>query len=358
MFGFPRSIPRGSLGIARRPGQIGTARREASVAEDHVIAPDRDGYAAIARAEATLVERSGLLGEGVSWAGRRMVARFFIAGFGNEEQRAAWLPRLALDECVASVAISEPRVGAHPKLLTTQAETDGDGFRITGEKAWVTNGPLAAVFVVLAVIATEHGRKRYGAFLVPRDTPGLTIREAPEYQALLPSRHCGVVLDRCHVPASALLGPPGSAYEAMALPFRDVEDAVGTFGLLGAFRFLLAVFGKLGDVGDEAMLSLGGMAALTGVFAAAAEAVVAALDSERLAGAADALVGLRILAAEMLQRARAHREAFGPASDAAALRALGDIETSLSVARGPRLARQARLGTQLAADSRRSGDAA
>jgi hypothetical protein len=143
----------------------------------------------------------------------------------------------------------------------------------------------------------------------------------------------------------------------MALPFRDVEDAVGTFGLLGAFRFLLAQFGERGDVGDDAMLSLGGMAALTGVFAAAAEAVVAALDAERLADTAAALVGLRVLAVEMLQRARAHRKAFGPASGNAVERALGDIETSLSVARGPRLVRQARLGAQLTADRRRSGDA-
>ena len=327
------------------------------MAEDHAIALDGDSYTAIAHAEAALVEQSGLLGQGGSWAGRRMVARFFIAGFGDEAQRTAWLPRLASDKCVASVAISEPRVGAHPKLLTTRADADGDGFRITGEKAWVTNGPLAAIFVVLAVMAVENGRKRYGAFLVPRDTPGLTIREAPEYQALLPSRHCGLVLERCHVPASALLGPPGSAYEAMALPFRDVEDAVGTFGLLGAFRFLLAQFGERGDVGDDAMLSLGSLAALTGVFAAAAEAVVAALDAEQLAGAAAALVGLRVLAAEMLRRARAHREAFGPAPDAAVERVVGDIETSLSVARGPRLARQARLGAQLTGDRRRSGDA-
>jgi acyl-CoA dehydrogenase len=323
-----------------------------------MVALDDDSYAAIARAEAALVERSGLLGEGGSWAGRRMVARFFIAGFGNDEQRAAWLPGLAADECVASVAISEPRVGAHPKLLTTKAEEEGDGFRITGEKAWVTNGPLAAVFVVLAVTAVEDGRKRYGAFLVPRDTPGLTIREAPEYQALRPSRHCGLVLDGCHVPSSALLGCAGSAYEAMAFPFRDVEDAVGTFGLLGAFRFLLARFGEHGDEGEQAVLSLGGLAALTGVFAAAAEAVVAALDAERLAGATDTLVGLRVLAAEMLQRARTHRDAFGPASNAAIERVLGDIETSLSVARGPRRARQSRLGTQYTAGRHRSGDAA
>ena len=74
-------------------------------------------YAAIAREKAAIVERTGLLGEGR--AGQQMVARFFIEGFGTAEQRAAWLPHLA------SVAISEPRVGAHPKLLTTRAEETG-----------------------------------------------------------------------------------------------------------------------------------------------------------------------------------------------------------------------------------------
>jgi acyl-CoA dehydrogenase len=317
------------------------------VSEDDVTGSESDSYAAIARGEAALVERTGLLGQGGSWAGRQLVARFFIAGFGDEAQRAAWLPRIASGECIASVAISEPRVGAHPKLLATRAEADGGGYRITGEKAWVTNGPFAAVFVVIAIMAIEDGRKRYGAFLVPRETAGLSIHELPQYRALAPSRHCGLVLDGCHVPHWALLGPAGSAYEAMALPFRDVEDAVGTFGLLGAFRFLLSCFARQSAGGDESTLSLGGLAALTAVFAETADAVVAALDVGALARRSAALVGLRVLAADMLQRARAHRDAFGPASDSAIERVLGDVEASLSVARGPRLARQARVGTQL-----------
>src|SRR6185312_1138133 len=108
-------------------------------------------YAAIAREEAVLVERTGLLGEGSSWAGRRVVARFFIDGFDDAEQRDLWLPRLTEGGGIASVAISEPRVGAHPKLLTTRAEAGADGYSISGEKAWVTNGPIAELFIVLAV---------------------------------------------------------------------------------------------------------------------------------------------------------------------------------------------------------------
>jgi acyl-CoA dehydrogenase len=263
--------------------------------------------------------------------------RFFIEGFGSAEQRAAWLPRLA------SVAISEPRVGAHPKLLTTRAEKDADGYVIFGEKAWVTNGPLADVFIVLAVSAVEGDRKRYSALLVPRDTPGLSIDEAPQYRALAPSRHCGLKLDGCRVPQTALLGAPGTAYEAMALPFRDVEDAVGTFGLLGAFRYVLARLAA-SSAGDAAAQSLGAIVALTAVFAEAAGVVVAALDAGELAHQAATLVGLRVLAADLLQRSNAHRAAFGPVDDTALDQTCRDIETSLSVARGPRQARQARLG--------------
>jgi acyl-CoA dehydrogenase len=298
-------------------------------------------YVAIAREKAALVERTGLLGEGR--AGQQMVARFFIEGFGTAEQRATWLPHLA------SVAISEPRVGAHPKLLTARAEKFADGYKMFGEKAWVTNGPLAAVFIVFAVTAVEDGRKRYSAFLVPRDTPGLSIDEAPEYRALPPSRHCGLKLEGCRAPHSAVLGPLGAAYETMALPFRDVEDAVGTFGLLGAFRFLLSRFAQLGGTSDEAALSLGRLVSLTAVFAETAEVVVAALDAGELPRHAAVLVGLRVLGTDIVQRARAHRDAFGPTTDDAIERAFSDLDVSLSVARGPRQARQARLGSELIA---------
>ena len=294
-------------------------------------------YAAIAREEAAIVERSGLLGEGSVRVGPRVVGRFFIEGFGNSEQRAAWLGK------IAAVAISEPKVGAHPKLLSTRADQTNEGWRIGGEKAWVTNGPVADVFILLAVMAVENGRKRYGAFLVPRETSGLTVREVPEYQALPPSCHCGLLLDDCAVPRAALLGPAGAAYEAMALPFRDVEDAVGTFGSLGAFRFLLR---HLGSEGNEALLSLGGLVALAAVYAEAADSVVAALDAGELEDMSAALAGLRVLAAEMLRRARAHRDSFGPKGEAID-RVFADLDTSLSVARGPRAARLARLGRAL-----------
>ena len=130
----------------------------------------------------------------------------------------------------------------------------------------------------------------------------------------------------------------------MALPFRDIEDAVGTFSLLGAFRFLRTRLAGRGEAGDDAALSLGAITALIAVFAEAAEAVVAALDADRLADKAATLAGLHVLAAELLHRIRTYQSQFGPAGDATFERMFADLDVMLSVARGPRLARQARLG--------------
>lgn len=307
------------------------------MAEAGLLAP-LSSYREIARVKAALVERTGLLGVGGVWGGRQMAGRWFIEGFGTLAQKAAWLGK------TAAVSISEPGVGAHPKQLTTRAEHDGAAWRITGEKAWTSNGPIADVLIVLAITSETEGRKHYSMFLVPRDTPGLTLKDMPGFHALRPSRHCQVILDGCCVPADALLGPPGRAYDHMALPFRDVEDAVGTFGVLGAFRFLLKQFRAETDTDNDRALWLGGLVALTAVYEAAAEAVVAPLDKGIVDMGSATLVGLRLLAAEILRLMRGHAGKY-TANDAAAVATLlDDIEATFNVARGPRLARQARLG--------------
>jgi acyl-CoA dehydrogenase len=285
-------------------------------------------YASIARDKAMLVERTGLLGIGGVWGGRQLVFRHFMS-FGTQAQRAAWTGQ------ALAVGISEPKVGAHPKLLTTRAEAVDGGFRISGQKAWVSNGPSADAIIVFAITAEEAGRKRYSAFIVPRDTAGLTTADMPGFHALRPSQHCLLTLDGCVVPASAMLGEAGSAYERMALPFRDIEDAVGTFGTLGALRHAV---GRFGGVSLEQTAELGAVVALIAVFAAGAEAVVASLDAGRFRTGDPALVGLRVLAQDIVERLRA-LAAYAPLDEI-----LADLDATFGIARGPRLARQTHLG--------------
>jgi acyl-CoA dehydrogenase len=295
-------------------------------------------YATIARVKAALVERTGLLGVASVWGGRQLAGRHFL-GFATEAQRADWLGR------ALAVAISEPKVGAHPKLLTTRAERVGQRFRITGQKAWVSNGPSADAIIVFAITAEEAGRKRYSAFIVPRDTPGLTMSDMPGLDALRPSKHCLLTLDGCLVPEAAMLGPPGSAYERMALPFRDIEDAAGTFGTLGALRHAIGLFAGASVVPTE---ELGAIVALTAVFAAGAEAVVASLDRGQLVTGDATLVGLRVLALEIVTRLRS-------LAVPAAAEILSDLDATLAIARGPRLARQTHLGQAALRSAMRPG---
>ena len=198
-----------------------------------------DSYRAIAAAEQAIAAKTGLPGLASAFAGRQMVARFFLGGFANQDQRSAWLPRVAAGEVCVVIAISEPGAGAHPKNLQTMAEPNGAGYVVRGRKAWVTNGPVADVFLVLAVTAVEEGRKRYGLFLIPKGTRGLAVKPMPAMDVLAPATHCELELDGCELPATARIGDMADAYPAMALPFRDVEDTVGTANIAGLVSWLL-----------------------------------------------------------------------------------------------------------------------
>ncbi len=301
-------------------------------------------YADIARAEHDLAAHGGCVGLALSWTGHQLVGRYFVGGFGSEAQKAALLPRLASGALTMAVAISEPGAGAHPKHLRTTATRDGDGFVLDGEKAYVTNGPLAEIFIVLAITAMEEGRKRYGAFLVPKATPGLEILAMEPFGALRPSPHCRLRLTGCRVRADAMLGPANEAYETMALPFRDVEDAVGAAGSAGICAFVTRAMA--GTSRDDAML--GEIAASLAMMRQAARAAAAALDNPSDDVDAGALtIGVRLEAARLLERFGGLRSGVEPAAAREVDLALADIAFSRSIAQGPRQVRLARLGRTL-----------
>jgi acyl-CoA dehydrogenase len=304
-----------------------------------------DNYRAIAAAEQAIAARSGLPGLASAFAGRQMVARFFIAGFADQEQRTTWLPRMAAGEVCAAIAISEPGAGAHPKHLQTSAEPRGSGYVLRGRKAWVTNGPVADVFLVLAVCAVEDGRKRYGLLLIPKETKGLSVKPMPTLDALAPSTHCELELDGCEVPATARIGDMADAYPAMALPFRDVEDTVGTANVSGLVHWLLERCALRIEQTEDNALRLGGIAGLVSLVQAASQLAVAALDGNGPDVAAR-VIGVRLLARQIVDEIR-KLSAPGTAVDEATARALAAYDLLSSVAREPRKVRQARLGNSL-----------
>lgn len=304
-----------------------------------------DTYRAISIAEQAIAAKTGLLGLASAFAARQMTARFFIAGFADAALRAAWLPRIAAGQVCAAVAISEPGAGAHPKHLQTMAEPHGDGYVVRGRKAWVTNGPVADVFLVLAVAAVEDGRKRYGLFLIPKETPGLKVKPMPSLDALAPASHCELELDGCQVLGAARVGDMPDAYPAMALPFRDVEDTVGTGNVAGLLSWLLEESAAHIEQSEENALRLGRLAGQVSLVQAASQLAVASLDGDGQDVPAR-VIGVRLLARDIVGEIRELLAQTNPADDAIA-GALAAFDLLASVAREPRKVRQIRLGNSV-----------
>ena len=104
------------------------------------------------------------------------IAGQVLVGFGTDEQKAHWLAPMAAGDVVASFALTEPGAGSNPAGLRTKAVPDGDGWVISGQKRWITNAPVADLFVVFARTrpADEHGAG-IAVFLVPAETPGVEV---------------------------------------------------------------------------------------------------------------------------------------------------------------------------------------
>ncbi|QVQ53271.1 acyl-CoA dehydrogenase family protein [Spiractinospora alimapuensis] len=92
---------------------------------------------------------------------------------GTPAQRAAWIPRVAAGDAVAAFALSEPDAGSDAAALALRAEADGAGWRLSGEKTWISNAPDADFYTVFARTTPDRGARGVTAFLVPGDRPGL-----------------------------------------------------------------------------------------------------------------------------------------------------------------------------------------
>ncbi|HEU5018498.1 MAG TPA: acyl-CoA dehydrogenase family protein, partial [Pseudolabrys sp.] len=100
-----------------------------------------------------------------------------ISLFGNDAQRAAWLPKTRAGKAIAAFALSEPASGSDVANITTTARRDGDGYVLDGEKTWISNGGIADLYVVFARTGEAPGARGLSAFIVRSDVAGLRIAE-------------------------------------------------------------------------------------------------------------------------------------------------------------------------------------
>jgi alkylation response protein AidB-like acyl-CoA dehydrogenase len=139
-----------------------------------------------------------------------------IERFGTDQQKSKYLPGLCDGSLIAAHAMSEPGSGSDAFSLTTTATPSGDGYRLNGSKTFVSNAPVADLFVVFARAPGSTGFSGLSGFLIERDTPGLSVGPPMEKMGLHTSRMGEVFLDDCEVPASSLLGRRGAGMPVFA----------------------------------------------------------------------------------------------------------------------------------------------
>ncbi|GAB1510086.1 acyl-CoA dehydrogenase family protein [Actinophytocola sp. KF-1] len=135
-----------------------------------------------------------------------------VQRFGSGAQRRTWLPGVCAGDVVGAHAITEPDGGSDALTMRTRAVRDGDHWVLTGGKAFVSNGPVADLFVVYARTRPAGGPLGTTAFLVERDTPGLALGQPVAKMGLRSSPLCELFLDGARVPATNVLGRPGGGF--------------------------------------------------------------------------------------------------------------------------------------------------
>jgi acyl-CoA dehydrogenase len=159
-----------------------------------------------------------------------------ISLFGSEALKAKYLPRVARGQAIAAFALSEPNAGSDVTAMTTTARRTGDGgWRLDGEKTWISNGGIADFYTVFARYP-EGGERSFVAFVVEAETPGLTVAEALDVMA--PHPLARLTFEGCQLPADALVGEAGKGLR-VALGTLDVfRSTVGAAALGFARRAL------------------------------------------------------------------------------------------------------------------------
>ena len=143
---------------------------------------------------------------------------------GSEEQKARFLPDAASGKKLGAYALTEPRSGSDPAGMVTRAGKEGDGFRITGTKHFITNAAEANFLVVFARSSDEPGSRGVSAFYVDAAEGGVTVAKTEPIMGIRGSRIYEIAFD-CHVPSDNLLGELGRGFKiAMAVLDRGRVD--------------------------------------------------------------------------------------------------------------------------------------
>ncbi len=132
--------------------------------------------------------------------------------FGSDDLKREYMPSICDGSMIGAHAITEPDAGSDAMSMTTTATADGDDFVLSGRKAFITNGPVADVFIVYARTQPGDGFRGITALLVERGAEGFTVGEPMAKMGLRSSPFCELFFDDCRVPRRNIVGRPGAGF--------------------------------------------------------------------------------------------------------------------------------------------------
>ncbi|MFI8493651.1 acyl-CoA dehydrogenase family protein [Peribacillus butanolivorans] len=193
-------------------------------------------------------------GTGLSYAAAVSLGASPIYYFGTEEQKQKYLIPITTGETLAAFGLTEPNAGSDAGGTRTTAVLEGDEYVINGEKTWITNASYSRTVTVTAVSGKDsRGKNIISAFIVPTDTPGITINSNYEKMGVRASNTCEIILDNVRVPKKNLLGDPEKGFKQflftldggrISIAALAVGIAQAAFGKALAFSKERVQFGK------------------------------------------------------------------------------------------------------------------
>lgn len=135
-----------------------------------------------------------------------------ILHFGTQEQKQAYLAKLATGEFLGAFALTEPHAGSDASSIRTTAVRKDDAYVLNGNKVFITNGGEADTYIAFAVTDPGKGAKGISAFIVEKDTPGLVVGKKEKKMGLHGSNTTELIFDNAIVPAANLLGQEGEGF--------------------------------------------------------------------------------------------------------------------------------------------------
>ena len=214
---------------AKEPGVLaGLMRKAADLGFTAVDVPEEYGGMGMDKTSSTLItDHLSVLGSFSTAFGAHIgIATLPLVWYGTEEQKQRYLPKLASCEWIGSYGLSEASSGSDAMNIHTRATLSADGtyYTLNGEKQWITNCGVAGLYTIFAKIDGE----KFSAFLIERETPGLSVGAEEHKLGIHGSSTCPLVLQDCKVPVENLLGEVGKGHHI-------------AFNVLNVGRFKLGV---------------------------------------------------------------------------------------------------------------------